>query len=77
MRIRNLLFGFVLAMMVLFAGSFTTNTVKADGCIYGCMDLYNACEASCNGDRLCIKQCKKDYDECLCGCGIPTPTGCQ
>lgn len=71
MKIKNLVFGFVLSAMVLFAGNFTTNTVKADGCIYGCMDVYNACEAACNGNRACVKQCKRDYYECACsGCGL-------
>ena len=75
MKIRNLLAGFVLAMMVVFAGSFTTNTVKADSC-QTCVDIYNACAAQCNGNSICLKQCKRDYNECLCGCGFDTP-GCQ
>ena len=70
MKIRRLFFGLVLTIF-LFAGSFTGNTVKADGCIYNCMDVYNACEASCNGNRFCIKQCQRDYTECACaGCGL-------
>ena len=75
MKIRNLLAGFVLSMMVMFAGSFTTNTVKADSC-QPCVDIYNECASFCNGNSICLKQCKKDYNECLCGCGFDTP-GCQ
>jgi len=77
MKVRSLLVGFVLALMVLFTGisSTTASPAKADGCIYNCIDLYNACEASCNGDRLCLKQCQKDYNECACGCGLGGP--CQ
>jgi hypothetical protein len=69
MKIRNLLFGVVLATMVVFPDSSTTNTIKADGC-ENCVILYNACEASCNGDRGCIKDCQRDYTECACQCGF-------
>lgn len=31
-----------------------------------CVSLYNECEASCNGNRQCIKVCQRDYNECLC-----------
>jgi hypothetical protein len=76
MRIRNLLLSFVLAMMVMCVGSFTTNSIKAQDSCQTCVDVYNGCAALCNGNAVCLKQCKKDYNECLCGCGFDTP-GCQ
>lgn len=77
MNRRNLLVVMVLAMAFLFASSFsfTSNTVKADSC-QTCVDVYNACAASCNGNAACLRLCKRDYNECLCGCGFDTP-GCQ
>jgi hypothetical protein len=64
MKIRNLLVGFVLAMMVLFAGSFTTNTVKADyNC--GCQADYDACRLGCNLDEGCIYWCTAWYNCCM------------
>jgi len=77
MKVRNLLITLILAVMVLCAGvgSTTASPAKADGCIYNCIDLYNACEASCNGDRHCLKACQLDYNECACGCGLGGP--CQ
>jgi hypothetical protein len=52
----------------LFAG--TTTTAKY--CPFDmCVSLYNECEASCNGNRQCIKVCQRDYNECLCAnCGF-------
>jgi len=67
MRIRNLLVGFVLAMMVLCAGSFKTNTVQA-GCTTFCANAYNACMIDCNGDPVCQDQCRADYYCCMNMC---------
>lgn len=63
---RRLLIGSFLTLMLLctlFAGS----PAKARRCPFDmCVALYNACEASCNGNRGCIKTCQRDYTECLC-----------
>lgn len=70
MRIRNLLLGLVLAMMVLFAGSFTTNTVKADACTDWCVNMYNDCAAQCNGNQICLRICRDEYKCCMSQCGV-------
>jgi hypothetical protein len=64
MRIRNLVFGFVLAMMFLCAGSFKSNTVEA-GCTTFCANNANACMSECDGDPACQDQCRRDYYCCL------------
>jgi hypothetical protein len=63
---RRFLIGSSLTLMLLctlFAGS----PAKARRCPFDmCVALYNECEASCNGNRACIKTCQRDYNECLC-----------
>ena len=68
MRIRNLLFGFALAMMVLCAGSFRTNTAQAFGCTNFCANGYNACMIECNGDTNCQNECRATYYCCMHMC---------
>lgn len=68
---RSIFIGSVLTLMllcVLFAG----RPAEARYCAYDwCATLYNACEASCNGNRGCIKTCQQDYAECMCSnCGL-------
>jgi hypothetical protein len=68
---RRFLIGSVLTLMLictLFAGS----PAKANYCAYDwCVTMYNTCEASCSGNRQCIKACQRDYNECLCSnCGF-------
>jgi hypothetical protein len=64
MKIRNLLVGFVLAVMVFCAGSFRTNTAKADyNC--GCQANYDACRLACNWDEGCIYWCTVEYNCCM------------
>jgi hypothetical protein len=78
MKIRNLLVGFALAMMVLFAGSFTT-TAHTDFCNRFCtLNNYNPCMEGCaSGDFACYDACQADYDCCYYMCsrgnGEPCP----
>jgi hypothetical protein len=65
MKIRNLLFGFVLAMTVLFVGSFRANTTQATTCSQFCTYDYNTCMADCNGAPICQQFCRDDYYCCL------------
>ena len=67
MKIKNLLFGFVLAMMVLCAGSFKSSTVEA-GCTTFCANSYNACMIECNSDSNCQYQCWLDWQCCKFMC---------
>jgi hypothetical protein len=65
MKRRILIFSVLTLMLIgtLSAGS----PAEARRCPFDmCVSLYNACEASCNGNRMCIKACQRDYNECLC-----------
>jgi hypothetical protein len=64
MKIRNLLFGFVLSVMVLCVGSFRANTAQAFGCTTFCANGYNSCMIDCNGDATCQHQCWVDWECC-------------
>jgi len=68
MKIRNLLFGFVLSMMVLCASSFTVTSRAAPNCGSSCVQNYNFCKNSCGGDPMCLAQCKDEYDCCQIIC---------
>jgi hypothetical protein len=68
MKIRNLLFGFVLSVMLLCAGNFKTNTAQAFGCTTFCANNYNACMIDCNGDPNCQNQCRSEYYCCMNMC---------
>ncbi|MBV9924431.1 MAG: hypothetical protein JOZ96_05265 [Acidobacteria bacterium] len=74
MRLRKLLSLTVLTAALLFT-LLTGSPTKARDCPYDmCASLYNSCEASCNGNKGCIKTCKYDYNECLCSnCGYTCP----
>ena len=71
MRLRTFLSLTVLTAALLFT-LLTGSPTKARDCPFDmCVALYNECEASCNGNRQCIKVCKRDYNECLCAnCGF-------
>lgn len=74
MKIKRLLFGLSLTMMILGTAYTPGKPVKADACTDVCADLYRDCEAACNGGRLCVQQCQEEYIECMCGCGnCPNP----
>ena len=68
---RRILIGSVLTLM-LFCALFEGRPAEARYCAYDwCVTLYNDCEASCSGNRPCIKACQRDYNECLCSnCGF-------
>lgn len=68
MKVRNLLFGFVLAMMFVCAGSFKTSTAQAFGCTQFCANAYNACMIECNGNSQCQYQCWLEWDCCKFMC---------
>lgn len=68
---RSILIGSALTLMLLGALS-AGSPAEARRCPFDwCVTLYNTCEASCNGNRQCIKACQRDYTECLCSnCGF-------
>jgi hypothetical protein len=68
MKIRNLLFGFVLSVILLCAGSFRANTVQASACTNFCLHEYNNCMIDCNGAPSCQQICRDDYYCCLEAC---------
>lgn len=68
MKIRNLLVAFVLAMMVLFAGSFRVNTAQAQpNC--GCQEYLDSCRLACNPAdpeyQFCLDSCTPWYNCCM------------
>jgi hypothetical protein len=70
MRLRKLL-----TLTVLTAALFTTlltgSPTKARYCGENCVEIYNWCEASCNGRGGCIKACQREYGGCMCSnCGL-------
>lgn len=67
MKIRNLLVGFVLAMMFL-CGSFNTNAGQVSPCVLACGDERKACISACNGDPICEHICWSDYYCCRNAC---------
>lgn len=68
---RSILIVSVLTLMLLCALS-AGSPAEARRCGHEwCVTMYNECEASCNGNRQCIKACQRDYNECLCSnCGL-------
>jgi len=72
MRKRNLFLVLALTTLFLIASnfSFTTNTANAQefGCNTFCANAANACMSNCNGDPVCMDQCRADYDCCLLFC---------
>lgn len=68
---RRILILSVLSLMLVCALS-AGSPAEARRCPFDmCVSLYNECEASCNGNRQCIKVCQRDYNECLCAnCGF-------
>jgi len=69
MKIRNLLVGFVLAMMLVFAGNInSTASPAAPSCATVCINNYSACQNYCGGDPACLDQCRADFDCCRIMC---------
>lgn len=69
MRMRNLLLGFALAMMVLFAGNVgSISAGPAPSCATECFNNFLACRDSCGGDPVCLAQCHEDKECCTIQC---------
>jgi hypothetical protein len=70
MKRRNSLIIVVLAMLLLFASSFSFkgNTAQAFGCTQFCANGYNACMIECNGDPNCQHGCWVDWECCKFMC---------
>jgi hypothetical protein len=69
MKVRNLLFGFILAMMVLFAGNInSTASPAARTCASECQSTYDACKSGCGLDGECLMQCFENYKCCKALC---------
>ena len=71
MRLRKFLSLTVLTAALFFT-LLTGSPTEARECPWQmCVDLYNECEASCNGNRRCIKICQIEYSDCQCfNCGL-------
>lgn len=70
MRLRKLLTLTVLTA-ALFITLLTGSPTEARYCGENCVEIYNSCEASCNGRGGCIKVCQREYSECMCSnCGL-------
>lgn len=68
---RRFLIGSVLTLMLVCALSAGSPTAAGRCGWENCVALYNECEASCNGNRVCIRTCQRDYTECQCSnCGL-------
>ena len=68
---RSILIGSVLTL-ALFCALSTGSPTAAGRCGWAnCGVIYNECEASCNGDRVCIRNCQREYTGCQCfNCGL-------
>lgn len=73
MKVRNLFFGFVLAMMILGVGSFTPTTAQIHSCNQGCtLSVYRPCMAECApNDVACQDECQRQYECCYSLCLDP------
>jgi len=68
---RSILIGSVLTLALLGALSEGSPTAAGRCGWENCVALYNECEASCNGDRVCIRNCQREYTDCQCfNCGL-------
>ena len=68
MKIRNLLFAFVLATMLLCTGIGSTASPAAPSCGSNCVQNYNFCKSTCGSDPICLAHCKEEYDCCQLIC---------
>lgn len=69
MKRRNLLVVMVLAVLFLFASSFSfTGSTQASVCTNFCLHEYNNCMIDCNGAPSCQQICRDDYYCCLEAC---------
>jgi hypothetical protein len=67
MNTRRLLLSFVLAMMVLFAGSSKASSVGSP-CTDFCYNEYRNCMIDCNGSPLCQQFCRDELYCCIENC---------
>jgi hypothetical protein len=68
---RRFLIGSVLTLMLVSALSAGSPTAAGRCGWENCVNMYNDCEASCNGVSVCIKRCQREYSECQCAnCGL-------
>jgi hypothetical protein len=64
MKIKKMLFRFLVATVVLAASSVMTNNVQSFGCTQFCANGYNSCMTECNGDSACQHSCWVDWQCC-------------
>ena len=71
MRLRKFLSLTVLTAALLFT-LLTGSPAATARCGWeNCVNMYNMCEASCNGVQICIKRCQREYSDCQCtNCGL-------
>ena len=68
---RRFLIGSVLTLMLTCALSAGSPTAAGRCGWENCVNMYNDCEASCNGVPVCIKRCQREYSDCQCtNCGL-------
>ena len=68
---RSILIGSVLTLALFCALSAGSPTAAGRCGWENCVNMYNDCEASCNGVPVCIKRCQREYSECQCtNCGL-------
>ena len=68
---RSILIGSVLTLALLGALSEGSPTAAGRCGWENCVNMYNMCEASCNGTQVCIKRCQREYSYCQCyNCGL-------
>ena len=68
MKVKNLLFAIVLAMMLLCAGIGSTANPAPPSCLSECLNTYNLCKSSCGSDPECFTQCWDNYICCRATC---------
>ena len=67
----SILIGSVLTLALFCALSAGSPTAAGRCGWENCVNMYNECEASCNGIQVCIKRCQREYSECQCNnCGL-------
>jgi hypothetical protein len=68
---RSILIGSVLTLALFCALSAGSRTAAGRCGWENCVAIYNDCEASCSGNRVCIRNCQREYSECQCyNCGL-------
>jgi hypothetical protein len=61
----------LIGSLVILSAGFTSNKAKASACTDFCADVYNtSCVPQCGGHQVCLRICRDEYRQCMCGCGI-------